>query len=181
MTTPQVEECAKPVVKLLQKTCRRLAESEANVNMFKQMARNTIATNDVRSYVANQSKMRRRSNGLDKKLIKNSMKGKLNDACAEVARLKQYRGKLRVKLMEAYKHNKSVARAIYKKCEKEARRVRKEQTDKNKKKYEHNARKQQNLEAEDEVPEGVNKLIKGVNVFVSEVLPENPVGPMVCC
>ena len=70
MTMPQVEDCAKRVEKLLKKISISIGETEANVEMFTEMTRCAIATNDVRSFVVNQARLKRRSKGLNKKLIK---------------------------------------------------------------------------------------------------------------
>ena len=64
---PRVEERAKQVEKRLKKTSISIAETETNVEMFTKMTRLTVATNDVRSFVVNQAKLKRRSKGLNKK------------------------------------------------------------------------------------------------------------------
>ena len=59
MMTTSARNSAQPVVKLLKKTSCKIAETEANIEMFSKMAKNAVATYDVRSFVTKQSdKMR---------------------------------------------------------------------------------------------------------------------------
>ena len=51
MTTTPRDVSAKPAVKLLKKTCIKVAEVEENVSLFTKMTRNLVATNDVRQFV----------------------------------------------------------------------------------------------------------------------------------
>ena len=59
MMTTSRRNSAQPVVKLLQKTSLKLAETEANIEMFSQMTRNAVATNDVMSFAVKQSKLKK--------------------------------------------------------------------------------------------------------------------------
>ena len=116
LTTPQKEERAQQVEKLLKKTCKNIAETEANVDMLTKMSKMAIATNDVRNFVVNQAKLKKRSKGLNKQIIKNSMRSKLNDACVDLHHLKQSRDRLRQKTMQIYSTEKSEGRRIIRKC-----------------------------------------------------------------
>ena len=70
-TTPCNRASAKFVVRQLKDKYKKLAITEANVELLAKMTRNSVATNDIRSFVKNQSDMRRVKGGLNKKLIKN--------------------------------------------------------------------------------------------------------------
>ena len=53
---------AEEVEELLERTCRRLNETEVNIGLFGRMVRNGVATNDVRSFVSNQAELKRADN-----------------------------------------------------------------------------------------------------------------------
>ena len=82
ITTPDVRECAKPVVMKLKDVYRKLAVTEANIVLLAKMVKNSIGTNDVHNFVCKQVGLRRVNKYLDKKTIKELMKRKLDDACA---------------------------------------------------------------------------------------------------
>ena len=79
MTTSIKKKSDKPVEKQLKDTVLKLTETNANVKMFRRMIRERVATNDVRSFITNQHSMKRAPGRLDYKLLKNSMRAKLND------------------------------------------------------------------------------------------------------
>ena len=164
MTKPRSEGSAKPVEKLLQKTCKSIAEVEANVEMFTQMTKNAIATNDVRNYVKNQAMIKKYNKGLNKGLIKCSMKSKLNDACADLKHLHDKRNKQRRDVLKAYDEDKSLGRKIIRRCNNIAAKSKRMQRAKNRNKYLRNERKQQLLDLVDEVPKGVAEIVEGVNI-----------------
>ena len=178
--TTSARNSAQPVVKLLNKTSCKIAETEANIEMFSKMAKNAVATNDVRSFVTKQSDKMRVTKGLNKKVIKSVMKQKLSDACSHVNQLKQQRCKLRKKLMSDGSIEKSEARRMIKKCNEEVAVCKNKQRVKNNRKYERNRWKQESLILGDNVPEGVKQYIDGMKIFESDVEPEKPIGPMIC-
>ena len=49
----------KYVEEQLSRVCKRLTETETNIEMFSRMVRTGVATNDVRSFVVKQSEMKR--------------------------------------------------------------------------------------------------------------------------
>ena len=100
MTSPQKEENAKPAVKLLKKTCKRVAEVEVNVQLFTKMTKESVATNDVRSMVYKQAKQCNAKSKLDERLIKYLMKRKLNDVCSQLNNLKQKRTRIRREMLK---------------------------------------------------------------------------------
>ena len=92
MTKPGVSYAStdpKKVEEQLRGVYKKLNETEAVIDMFSQMVRCGVATNDVRNFVTNQSNMKKTSNNYDLKLSKNVMRRKLNDACAHASRLRR--------------------------------------------------------------------------------------------
>ena len=84
----------------LLRVCKRLNDTEANIEMFSQMVRCGVATNDIRNFVMRQSEMKKTSKKYDVKLSKSAMRRKLNDACPQVSRLRRTKNKLRSLLTE---------------------------------------------------------------------------------
>ena len=96
----------------LKGTCKRLNETEAVVEMFSQMIRNGVATNDVRNFVAKQSDMKKANNKYDLKLSKTAMRRKLNDACAQASRLRRTKKEIESILTDQHKYSKSKLRNV---------------------------------------------------------------------
>ena len=108
------------------------------------------------------------------------MKSKLNDACTDVHRQRQLRNKLRSEVMQIYEKDKNIGRKIIKKCDSIATDAKIKQRVKNGTKLQRNLRKQQLEDIKEEVPPGVSEIVKGVEVFRKYLVPEDPIGPMIC-
>ena len=108
------------------------------------------------------------------------MKSKLNDACTDVHRQRQLRNKLRSEVMQIYEKDKNIGRKIIKKCDSIATEAKIKQRIKNGIKLQRNLRKQQLEDIKEEVPPGVSEIVKGVEVFRKYLVPEDPIGPMIC-
>ena len=179
--TSSCKKKAKPVEKLLKDTMMKLTEANAVTRMFRLMIRSKVATNDVRNFLQNQMKMRRISKGIDYKLLKNSMRSKLNDSCAYVKRLKQERSRLKTQLFKMYKNRKAKALRVLKWITKQTRSYRRKCEKKNSDKYNKCKEKIKSLELEMTVPKDTLDFLKDVNAFKGGTMePEALVGPMVC-
>ena len=156
MTTPDIRESAKPVVTNLRDVYKKLAITEANVELLAKMVKSSIGTNDVRNFVCNQSGLRRVNKSLDKKSIKRLMRKKLDDACAVAARLKRLKISLKKQLYKSESGGKDVVRE----CEKIFKKEKAQQRDKNVKKFEWCVRKQERVDIETKAPKEVIEYIK---------------------
>ena len=78
MTTPDVRDSAEHVVTQLIDVYKKLAITEANIELLAKMVKSSIGTNDVRNFVCNQSGLRRINKSLDKKSIKRLMRKKFS-------------------------------------------------------------------------------------------------------
>ena len=79
----------KRVEKQLLETVVKLTETEMSISLFSKMIRNGIATNDVYNFVNKQCGLRKASNKIDYKLLRVTMRQKLNDACSYANRLRR--------------------------------------------------------------------------------------------
>ena len=176
MTTSPREISAKPAVTLLRRTCKKVAEVEANVELLTKMTKNSVATNDVRGFVCNQTNLRKVNKGFNKKTIKRLMKEKLDDSCSQLSNLKQRRTRLRKEVQKLG----AEGRKALKECDAIAKVTKTRHREKNERKYNWNSMKQDKLELEDCVPDKVKEIVEGVNVFNVEMVKEEAIGPMVC-
>ena len=178
MTTSLEETCAETVARQLRQTCRKLAVTEANVELFSDMAKNGVATDDVRSFVVQQREKQGVFKNLNKRVIKDVMKQKYKDACAVASRLRQKRHVLRSRGRRVFMNKdwKYETREI----ERNARVCKDEQRRKNYKKYAHCMRKQEKYEAEVSLPKGVLDYVEKINVFNDDIEKQRSSGPMVC-
>ena len=69
VSKPCTRASATKVVRRLKDVCRKLSVTESNVELFSKMTRNTIATNDVRSFMVSQSKKQSASNKVINKCL----------------------------------------------------------------------------------------------------------------
>ena len=99
----------KRVEQQLFETAVKLTEAEINISLFSKMIRNGIATNDVYNFVRTQTGLRKSSNKLDHKLLRVTMRQKLNDACAYAHRLRRKKKDTIVKILNKHKENKGKA------------------------------------------------------------------------
>ena len=127
----------KSVVKQLKENTLKLTEAEATIKLLSRMVRTGIATNDVYSFVRNQCKLRKASNKLDHRLIKSTMRQKLNDACAFASRLRQAKGRLRQSLILKHNCNKTRATKYLDRLKKEASDHSMKCNKKNERKFQH--------------------------------------------
>ena len=151
MTTSLNEKSAKTAVKLLRRTCKKIAEVESNVKLFTKMTKFSVATNDVRSFLCNQIQSKRVNKKLNSKSIKHLMRQKLNDACSQLNILKQKRVKLRKSTLKLCSNGKK----LVEECDGEAKVTKNRQDEKNSRKFEWNKLKQDKLNLSENVPEGV--------------------------
>ena len=70
------------VERQLEKTCVKLKETEVNIRLFDRMVKNGLATNDVRSFVSKQARLKTTNHKLSFGVMTKAMKCKLVDACS---------------------------------------------------------------------------------------------------
>ena len=76
----------------------KLADTEATIKLLHRMCRQEVATNDVFNFTRKQTGNRKSTKRFDIKILKTSMRQKLNDACAQANRRRQIKNILRRKL-----------------------------------------------------------------------------------
>ena len=178
-TTP-IKGKRKTVEEQLLKTTRLLIDTESNIALFSKMIKHGLSTNDVYNFVRNQSDLRKSSNRVDYKLMKNNMRQKLNDACSYATKLRQNRKALLDKLFKKHVENRTRARKVVEHLKEKSRRQKERNRKRDSEKYNHCKRKQQEDRTWEGIPEETKKIIRGVNIFKRKVTPEKPLGPMVC-
>ena len=173
----------KQVEEQLVRVCRKLTETEVNIEMFGRMVRSGVATNDVHNFVVKQSDMKRVSQKYDLKLSKSAMKRKLSDACALASKLRQSKNRLRSSLIEEFNYSSSKCRNIMLKVNKQNTYHRTKHKSKAMFKYKHCERKvrrvcsQSNIK---DIPAAVWDILKDVKLFNQDLEPEPPADPMIC-
>ena len=157
LTTVLAAQSDKCVEKQLRKTYFGLAEAEATADMFRKMLSTGVSTNDVRSFVINQSKLNKSKSRIDPGILKAAMRNKLSDALACVNKLRQEKNKLRSKLFSKVKS--SSARKIVKSLNIEAKDHKKICIRKKIKKYEWCRSKQSILNTTSSAPKKTMKIL----------------------
>ena len=99
----------------------KLADSEATIKFLNRMCRNNLATNDVYNFARNQTRNRKASSLLDTKLLRISMRQKLNDACAHANRLRQTKNKTKRKLVRDSNGERKVWEKVVQRAEEKVR------------------------------------------------------------
>ena len=138
---PGAVKNAKDVEELLEKTCMKLSETEVNIRLFGKMARNGVATNDVRNFVSNQAALKREDHEINNSLTTKAMKNKFVDACALARRLRHQKCELRNLLISDFNYSKKKCKSIVKKTMGKLSNHRQRHKLKAKKKYDHCANK----------------------------------------
>ena len=92
----------KEVEERLEITCKKLCETEVNIRLFDRMIKNGVATNDVRSFVAKQAKLKSSDHKMNSDLTKKAMKSKRADACSLAQKLRRKKEGLINKLKKEY-------------------------------------------------------------------------------
>ena len=128
--------------------------------------------------------MRKASNKIDSKILKASMKQKLNDACAHAKRQRRAKNQLIATLKKSYRAEPGKAASVIQAIKEQAKKHRVVADKKNNKKVSFCQKKQRITTKQDwdatEPPQDVRELLMGVNVFNDIVEPEPSRGPMVC-
>ena len=168
---------AKDVEELLERTCRKLCETEINIRLFSKMTRNGVATNDVRNFVSNQAMLKTEDHEINGSVAKKAMKSKFVDACAQARRLRFQKCELRDLLVSEFNYSKKRCRTIIKKTIGELSNHRQEHILKAKNKYDHcKSKMKKDKETSDfaDIPARAWDLLEGVNLFNREekIVPE---------
>ena len=181
--TDCISKNPKLVEEQLRKVCRRLNETEVNIELFRRMLNNGVATNDVRNFVSKQSEMKKATNKYDLKLSKGAMKGKLSDACALALRLRQSKRRLKNSLIDEFNYPKSKCRAIMSRNGRQNTYHRTKHKTKAIAKYKHCERKIKKVCNEKniaDIPHHVWEVLKNVKIFNEDLEQEPPADPMIC-
>ena len=101
-TTPRKGK-KKRVEQQLLETMVKLTDTEMSISLFSKMIRNGTATNDVYNFVRKQSELRKASNSIDHKLLKVTMRQKLNDACSYAHRLRRRKEEIKRLLLNKHR------------------------------------------------------------------------------
>ena len=109
---PVASQNCKTVECQLEKTYEKLAETEANVQLFIRLKSMGMATNDVVSFAKKQTIHKRVNMCPDARVLKAAMQSKLVDAIAYAKRLRRQRDVLKRKLSKLYSSNKSKCRKV---------------------------------------------------------------------
>ena len=96
----------------LKETYKRIAETEANIYVFKTLKSLNLATNDITNFVKKQTIHKRVIVRPDLKVQKIAMKSKIADAVAFAERLRKLRNSLKKKVSRKYADRKSKGRRV---------------------------------------------------------------------
>ena len=175
---------SKKVEERLALTCKKLCETEINIRLFSKMVRHGVATNDVRSFVANQAMLKSTNHRMNMDLSRKAMKSKFIDACNLARRLRKEKIELCNLLREKFKYPKKKCRRILKMSLNSATNHRHNHILKTKRKYAHCQKKMQEVENRcdfSDIPASAWDILKNVNLFGDNVVaPEQCADPMVC-
>ena len=184
-SAPLMKRCKDPipVERRLNKVCKKLNITEVNIGLFHKMIKNGVVTNDVRSFIQNQRKLKKSAGKTNFALGKAAMRSKLNDACSTAGKLRREKRSLKMSLASDCHYTKSKTRRVMNKIMKRASNFRNQQRLKVIKKFDHCKERLNRIESENEkrdIPDDVWKILGGVNIFNKTVNPEQPADPMVC-
>ena len=168
---------AREVEELLEKTCKKLSETEVNIRLFKKMVHNGVATNDVRNFVSKQAELKRTNHRLNESLTKNAMKEKFIDACALARKLRHEKIALKDLLKSEFNYSAKRCRKLVSKTISKTANLRQIHMKKAVRKYKH-CKKKMSKEKEshdfDDIPERAWDVVKGVNLFKSSDIAREP-------
>ena len=175
---------AQVVEEQLEKTCKKLNETEVNIRLFNKMVRNGVATNDVRNFVSKQAELKSMNHEINCSLTKKAMKSKFIDACALARKLRYRKTELKYQLITEFNYSKKKCRTLVKKSMGKMSNHRHKHRIKAMKKYDHCLKKmnddRMNKDFKD-IPERAWDILKGVNLFQNtNITPEPSADPMVC-
>ena len=173
----------KTVEKQLKEICMKLNETEANVEMFCNMVKNGVATNDVRNFVSKQTDMKRTNNKYDLKFSRTVMRRKLNDACAQASRLRRTKNEIESLLTEKHGYSKSKLRNLVHRVKKQNTYHKARHKIKTIDKYKHCENKMRAVcrqKNNKDIPKEVWEVLKDVVLFNEDLEAEPPADPMIC-
>ena len=112
-TVPEQAQKKQTVEGQLWRTYRALAETEGSVYLLSTLKTLGLATNEVKSFVVNQTVHKKVDGRIDHKVRSAAMKSKLIDACTHAKRLRQKKNTLKERVAKKYQHMKSKCRRIF--------------------------------------------------------------------
>ena len=167
----------------LEETYGKLAVAEAVVELFKNLIRHNLATNDVSNFLKKQSIHKRVLSNPDLNVQKTAMRSKFVDALSCVRRLRKDRDTLKRRLAKKHEGRKSLCRRIEDKLFKKYKETKKVQIEANMRKFSHIQQKN-GLERElKSAPPETSEILSSVNIFSemqNSVIPEESLGPFIC-
>ena len=177
LQNPKTVECK------LKETYKRLAETEANIYVFKTLLSLNLATNDITNFVKKQTIHKRVIVRPDLRVQKTAMKSKIADAIAFAGRLRKLRDSLKKKVSRKYADRKSKGRRVLESLLKVYRQFKESEIEDAKSKIDHIVNKEKIQKSLKVAPSGTESLLSGVNVFSKDqqkVKPEDLAPPFIC-
>ena len=167
----------------LQETYGKLAVAEELVELFKNLMRHNLATNDVTNFVKKQSIHKRVLSNPDLNVQKAAMKSKFLDALSCVRRLRKDRDILKSRLAKKYEGRKSLRRRIEDKLVMKYRMMKRDENEANLKKFSHIQQKRSVEKELTSAPPEASDILASVNIFSerqNSITPEESLGPFIC-
>ena len=150
----------------LRETLSNLAVTEGNsLYLFTTLKRLGLSTNDVSSFVDNQSLHKRILKGVDNRVRKTMMQSKINDAIVFAKRLRQEKNVLKHRILRKYPENKCRARSIVKDLLQKYRSSKAQEYAKADKKIEFYKSKSTVDKSLKEFPRSTSEFLNGINIF----------------
>ena len=180
---PDALQNCKTVECRLKKTYEKLAETEANVQLFIKLKSMGMATNDVANFAKKQTIHKRVNMCPDVRVLKAAMQSKLVDAIAYAKRLRRQRDMDKRKLSGLYSSNKTKGRRVLECLFKHYKSYREDEMRKMRAKIEHYIARDQIRKATKSAPEVTREYLSDVNVFSADqtnVQPQPPALPFIC-
>ena len=178
-----VSQRPKEVEKQLKQVSRKLAETEVNIGLFNKMAKNGVPTNDVRHFVLNQAKMKQSHSKVQYDVVRKIMRSKFNDACSTANKLRQKKRRLKRLLCTNSSFSTSERRKVMREIAFNTANHKGKHKFKCDKKFRHCQSKMGDVLFKRSlrgVPREVWAVASGVNIFHTNITPQECADPMIC-
>ena len=163
-------------------TLKALAETEGKIYLLSTLNKMGLATNDVKWFAKKQVCHRKVRLNVDNKILRTAMHCKVIDACAHAKRLRQNKNIQKNRVLKKYQESKAKGRQVVKDLLVKYNQFKLREIEKAKLKIVKLKDKDRLEKSVKEAPGNTNEILSGVNIFREdhEVLPQAPLGPMVC-
>ena len=173
------------VEKQLWRVCRKLKKREVTAKILGRMAKENVAKGDVRSFAVKQAMLKHANKQIHLPTVKHTMRNKFRDATSSIGELRRRKKELSDVLHNRFKYPRSKCRNLIKTYMEQAAYHKERHKDRLTKKFKH-CRKRMKVVTNDlldkktVLPQDVQDLIGGVNIFTTTIEPERSADPMVC-